>query len=255
MPIYSPEETLAARRALGIDEDRFPRSIAIIMDGNGRWAERQGLPRVMGHRAGAKVVSKIVAEAARLGLTNLALYSFSIENWSRPAEEINALMQIYAERLAGERPTIMANNIRLRHLGRRDELPQSVLDELDESTKVSASNTGMFLSLAINYSSRGEIVDATRKLAAQVAAGRLSPGDIDEAMLGENLDTHGVPDPDLVIRTSGEMRLSNFLLWQVSYSEFYATQTHWPDFNEQELHKALQAFAERHRRFGGLDNK
>lgn len=254
MPAHSINETLAARKALGIPDEQFPKSVAVIMDGNGRWARQRDLPRPMGHRAGAKMVSRIVTESARLGLKNLTLYSFSIENWTRPREEVDLLMQLYAEYLVHERPTVMANNIRLRHLGRRAGLPEKVLEELDESMRVSASNTGMFLSLAINYGSRAEIVDAVRRIAQRVAQGELKPEDIDTKDIDENLDTCGVPDPDLLIRTAGEMRLSNFLLWQISYAELYSTDVHWPDFTEEEFHKALRSFGGRHRRFGGLDD-
>ncbi len=250
---HSAEETLAARRALGLPDEQFPRSVAIIMDGNGRWARQRNLPRPLGHQAGAKTVSRIVTEAARLGLDNLALYSFSIENWNRPKEEVDALMSLYAEYLIHERPTVMANNIRLRHLGRREGLPDKVLKELDESMRVSSTNTGMFLSLAINYGSRAEIIDSVQRIAKKVAAGQLKPEDIDTKTVDDNLDTHGIPDPDLLIRTAGELRVSNFLLWQISYSEFYVTDVHWPDFTEEEFHKALLAYGCRHRRFGGVD--
>lgn len=250
---HSAKETLAAREALGIPTEQFPRSVAIIMDGNGRWARQRNLPRPLGHQAGAKTVSRIVTEAARIGLENLTLYSFSIENWTRPKQEVDALMSLYAEYLIHERPNVMANNIRLRHLGRREGLPEKVLKELDESMRVSSTNTGMFLSLAINYGSRDEIIDATRRIAQKVAAGELKPEEIDSQIIDENLDTRGVPDPDLLIRTAGELRLSNFLLWQVSYAEFYITDVHWPDFTEEEFHKAILAYGNRHRRFGGVD--
>ncbi len=253
MTMHSAEKIIAARKELGIPDQCFPKSAAIIMDGNGRWAQQRDLPRTMGHNAGAKMVSRIVTEAARLGLKNLTLYSFSIENWSRPEDEVNALMQLYAEYLIHERPTVMANNIRLRHIGRRQGLPDNVLKELDESMRVSADNTGMFLSLAINYGSRDEIVDATKRIAQKITAGELSPDDIDAELIDQNLDTAGVPDPDLLIRTAGEMRLSNFLLWQISYAEFYVTDVHWPDFTEEEFHNAIKSFGQRHRRFGGLD--
>jgi len=223
------------------------------MDGNGRWATQRGLPRAAGHERGAKNVRRIVTEAARLGLDSLTLYSFSIENWSRPAEEVSVLMHLYATYLVRERATVMEHNVRLRHLGRRDGLPDIVLRELDESVRASADNTGMFLCLALNYGSRAEIVDATRGLARRAAEGQLDVSQIDEDMISASLDTAGVPDPDLMIRTSGELRLSNFLLWQSSYAEFYATDVYWPDFDESEFHRALEAYQGRHRRFGGLE--
>ena len=249
-----PQAVAQAREALGIPEQNIPRSVAIIMDGNGRWARSRRLPRAAGHQEGAKVVRRIVTEATRLGLQGLTLYSFSIENWRRPAEEVNALMHLYAEYLARERPTMMENNIRMRHLGRRAGLPEPVLRELDESLHVTSSNTGMYLCLALNYGARAEMTDAVRDIARRVAEGRLSPDGIDEAVISGALNSAGVPDPDLVIRTAGEMRLSNFLLWQISYAEYYCSQKYWPDFDEEEFRTALRAYADRHRRFGGLDD-
>lgn len=231
----------------------FPAHIAIIMDGNGRWARQRGESRSAGHRAGARNVRRIVTEAARLGLEALTIYSFSIENWSRPVDEVNTLMHLYAEYLAQERATVMNNNIRLKHLGRRDGLPEAVLRELDETVALSADNTGMFLCLALNYGARAELTDAVKRIAARIASGQLDPAEIDQDMITASLDTAGVPDPDLMIRTSGELRLSNFMLWQLSYSEFHVTDVCWPDFDEAEFHKAVCAYAARRRRFGGLD--
>jgi len=252
MADVSPSAVLAARRDLGIPDELIPRSAAIIMDGNGRWAGKRNLPRTAGHAAGAEVVRRIVTEAARLGLDALTLYSFSIENWRRPRDEIEALMHLYAEYLVRERKTVMDHNIRLRHLGRRAGLPESVLRELDESLRVSANNTGMYLCLALNYGSRIEIADAVRAIARKVQAGRLTPDQISEQVISDHLDTAGVPDPDLLIRTSGEMRVSNYLLWQISYAEFVVTDVYWPDFDEAEFRRCLVAYAHRHRRFGGL---
>ena len=242
-----------ARAGLGIPDERIPRHVAIIMDGNGRWASRRGLPRQAGHSEGAKSVRKIVTEGARLGLDALSLYSFSIENWRRPREEINALMGLYADYLIHERPTLMAHNVRLRHLGRRDGLPEKVLTELDASIEISRNNTGMWLNLALNYGSRAELTGAIRAIAARAAAGKIAPDQIDEQVISDALDTAGLPDPDLLIRTAGEMRISNFLLWQVSYAEFYVTETLWPDFDEESFRQAILAYADRHRRFGGLE--
>lgn len=247
------EQIAANRRALGVADEQIPRSIAIIMDGNGRWARQRNLPRPFGHREGAKVVRAIVKAAAALGLESLSLYSFSQQNWSRPPEEVDALMHLYAEYLVEERQTVMDNNVRLRHLGRRDGLPEPVLRELDESVRVSSSNTGMFLGLALNYGGREEIRDAVQRLAAQCAAGQLTPEQIDNDRISESLDTAGMPDPDLLIRTAGEMRISNYLLWQMSYTEFHVTETYWPDFSQDDLHEAILAYAARHRRFGGVD--
>ena len=246
----TPESMAAAKARLGLEEESLPRSVAIIMDGNGRWAKQRSLPRTAGHAAGAEVVRKIVTEASQLGLGALTLYSFSTENWSRPREEVEALMGLYARYLALERPTMQAHNIRFRHVGRREGLPESVLREIDESVRATAHRTGMFLCLALNYGSRAEILDAIRRLARQAADGKIRPEAIDEAALSDALDTHGVPDPDLLIRTSGELRLSNFLLWQSSYAEFHVSQSYWPDFSIDEFHNALRDFASRNRRFG-----
>ncbi len=245
------EDILAAREALGIAPERFPRHVAIIMDGNGRWALGRGLPRSVGHAEGAKVVRRIVTEGVALGLEALTLYSFSLENWRRPPGEVAALMGLYAQYLRRERKTVMDNNVRLRHLGRREGLPDEVLAELDASVRASAENTGMWLNLALNYSGRAELVDAVRGLARSAAEGNIDPDRIDEPAITRSLATAGLPDPDLLIRTAGEQRVSNFLLWQISYAEFYVTETLWPDFTVATLHQALRAFAARHRRFGG----
>jgi undecaprenyl diphosphate synthase len=253
MADVSPGAVAAARKALGVSDERIPRSVAIIMDGNGRWAKQRGLPRPAGHEQGAKVVRTIVSEAARLGLSALTLYSFSIENWRRPKDEVSALMHLYADTLIRERPTIMEHNVRLRHLGRREGLPASVLHELDVTVEASKNNTGMYLCLALNYGSRTEILDAITRIARQVKQGTLDPERIDEAVFNDALDTAGIPDPDLLIRTAGEMRISNFLLWQISYAELFVTDVFWPDFEEEEFHKGILAYANRNRRFGGLD--
>ena len=246
-------EESASRRALGVPADRIPRSVAIIMDGNGRWARARGLPRPLGHHEGAKRVRAIVTESARLGVEALALYSFSLENWSRPQTEVAALMDIYATYLAQERETFMAHNVRLRHLGRREGLPVRVLQELDETIRLSADNTGMTLCLALNYGSRAEITDAARRIAQRVADGTLLPDQIDDAVIDGHLGTVGLPDTDLLIRTAGEMRVSNFLLWQISYAELYVAEAHWPDFDLEEFRRALRDYAGRDRRFGGVD--
>ena len=250
----SPEGIAAARKDLGIADGQMPRSVAIIMYGNGRWARARNLPRPAGHQVGADTVRTIVREGARLGLEALTLYSFSIENWRRPRDEVNALMHLYADSLIRERPTIMENNIRLRHLGRREGLPDSVLKELDETARMSANNTGMYLCLALNYGSRAEITDAVGRIATKIAHGHIKPKDIDEELISSCLDTAGIPDPDLLIRTAGEMRISNFLLWQISYAELYVTDVLWPDFQEPQFQTAIKSFTGRHRRFGGLDN-
>ncbi|HET6427414.1 MAG TPA: isoprenyl transferase [Phycisphaerae bacterium] len=249
MPI-SPEETAAARAALGVDPQRLPRHVAIIMDGNGRWARTRGLPRPAGHVEGAKVVRQIVRESARIGLEALTLYSFSTENWYRPAEEVLALMRLYAEYLRRERQTVLENNLRFRHLGVRQGLPAEVLAELDATLAAARGNTGMWLNLALNYSGRVEMTLAVHEIARRAVAGEIELKDIDERTVSGALDTAGLPDPDLLIRTAGEMRISNFLLWQISYAEMVVTEVLWPDFDQQQYHKALRDFAGRHRRFG-----
>jgi undecaprenyl diphosphate synthase len=228
----------------------FPRHVAIIMDGNGRWARRRGLPRVAGHRRGAETVTMITSTAARIGLECLTLYSFSIENWRRPRDEVNTLMQLYAEYLIRERATMMRNNIRLQQIGRRDGLPPRVLEELDRSIEESSANTGLTLNLALNYGSRVEITDAVRSIARQVADGALDPEAITEQTISDNLYTAGQPDPDLLIRTAGERRVSNFLLWQISYSELFVSDVTWPDFTRRHFFNALRDYAGRERRFG-----
>lgn len=246
-------QTDASTPVLPIPRERLPRHVAIIMDGNGRWARRQGLPRFAGHRAGAKTVRLIVEECARLGLQQLTLYSFSTENWNRPREEVSLLMDLYIEYMRSQRQLLIDNNIQFVQIGRREGLPPVVLEELQNTLDATRKNTGMTLCLAINYGSRSEITDAVRAIAAKVKAGRLDPGAISEQTLSEHLYTAGMPDPDLLIRTAGEMRISNYLLWQISYAEFYVTDTFWPEFDIPELYKAFVSYASRHRRFGGVD--
>ncbi|MFZ9879982.1 MAG: isoprenyl transferase [Phycisphaerales bacterium] len=231
---------------------RLPRHVAIIMDGNGRWAKERGLPRAAGHRQGVETVRMVVTECARLGLDALTLYSFSSENWKRPADEVGALMALCCEFLRLERPTMLRENIRFRHIGRREGLPAEVLAELDATASATAPMTGMTLCLALNYGSRTEIADAARALAVEVAAGRLSPAEIDERALEARLSTAGLPDPDLLVRTAGEMRVSNYLLWQISYAELHVTEVLWPDFGAGDLASAMRDFASRDRRFGDV---
>lgn len=230
----------------------LPRHAAIIMDGNGRWAQARGKDRSWGHKQGAEVVRSIVTECSDLGLKALTLYAFSTENWTRSMDEIDVLMQLYVMYLESERDLFMDNNVIFRHIGRRDGLPQNLLDALDGLRDATAKNTGMTMMLALNYGSRAEITDAVNAIAQKVAEGDLAPGSITDETITDHLDTAGLPDPDLLIRTAGEMRLSNYLLWQLSYAEFYVTDVCWPDFTVQELHKALESFRGRTRRFGGV---
>ncbi len=243
---------LDLREVLSLERRQLPRHIAIIMDGNGRWAKQRGLPRMIGHERGAKAVRTIVTRCARLGIEALTLYSFSSENWKRPRAEVDFLMELYRHSLVEERDEIMANNVRLIHVGRREGLPEAVLEEMDVSVSVSAGNTGLKLCLALNYGSRAEIVEAVRTIAASVRDGKLDLEQIDERLIGDSLCTAGLPDPDLLIRTASEHRLSNFLLWQISYAEIYICDVLWPDFGDDQLDQAIRNYAARDRRFGDL---
>jgi undecaprenyl diphosphate synthase len=245
-------DTLERLADAGLEPAKLPAHVAIIMDGNGRWARQRGLPRIEGHRRGVKSVRATIEECCRLGVRQLTLYCLSSENWKRPKMELDFLMTLLQKYLIDERAEILEQNIRFTSIGRRDELPANVLRELDENVRVSRNNTGLTLCLAINYGARTEIVDAMRSLAEQVKQGKLAPEDIDETMVSEALYTSGMADPDLLIRTAGEMRVSNFLLWQISYAELWVTDKCWPDFERDTLHQALRDFAARDRRFGGL---
>jgi undecaprenyl diphosphate synthase len=236
----------------GLKPEQFPRHVAFIMDGNGRWARRQDLPRIEGHRRGVTTVRSVVEEATRLKLDQITLYCLSSENWKRPANELNFLMHLLEQYMIEERSTLMENNVVVRIIGRRDGIPDHVQEEMDRTIEMSSSNTGTTLCLAINYGSRAELVDATREIAAQVQDGGLAIDQIDEELISNHLQTRGMPDPDLLIRTAGEMRISNFLLWQISYAEIWVTEKCWPEFSLQELHQAISDFARRERRFGGL---
>jgi undecaprenyl diphosphate synthase len=244
--------TAPAAASFDVPPDRRPRHIAIIMDGNGRWAQRRNLPRIEGHRRGVASVRRTVEECARLSIGQLTLYCLSSENWKRPRHELDFLMHLLEQYMIEERVTIMEQNIVVRIIGRRDGIPLNVLREMDKTIELSAANTGTRLCLAINYGGRAEMVDAVRRIAVEVREGRLDPSSITEATLSGQLDTAGMPDPDLLIRTAGEMRISNFLLWQISYAELWVTQLCWPEFQVQDLHQAIRDFAARDRRFGGL---
>jgi undecaprenyl diphosphate synthase len=231
---------------------RRPRHVAIIMDGNGRWAERRHLPRIEGHRRGVASVRRTVEEAARLHLEQLTLYCLSSENWKRPQREIDFLMHLLEQYMIEERSAILRQNITVRVIGRREGIPAATLAEMDRTVEMSAANTGTRLCLAINYGGRGELVDAVQRIARDAQTGRLDPAAIDEAVISDRLYTAGMPDPDLLIRTAGEMRISNFLLWQISYAELWVTDRCWPEFAEADLHQAIRDFAARDRRFGGI---
>jgi len=246
------ETPLDPREELGLEREQLPRHIAIIMDGNGRWANARGMPRIRGHMEGAANVRAIITHCARLQIEALTLYSFSAENWKRPRAEVDALMNLYVEYLVKEREVMMANDVRLIQIGRREGLPEAVLRELDISQSMTANNKGLQLCLAINYGARNEIIDAVKSIAARVRDGQLAIEDIDEATVSDALNTAGLPDPDLMIRTAGEMRISNFLLWQLSYAELYVTDVLWPDFRVEHLNEAIRDFAGRQRRFGAV---
>ena len=222
------------------------------MDGNGRWARQRGLPRIEGHRSGVTSVRRVTEECARLGIEQITLYCLSSENWKRPAEELDFLLQLLQQYLVEERPTIMEHKIRVKWIGRREGLPEEAVRVLDETVRLSSGNTGLCVCLAINYGGRAELVDAVRRMADEVQSGLLDPATIDEETISARLYTAGMSDPDLLIRTAGEMRVSNYLLWQISYAEIWVTDVCWPDFDEARLHAALRSYAARDRRFGGL---
>ena len=227
-----------------------PRHVAIIMDGNGRWAERRGLPRSAGHRAGVEAVTRTLEAARDAGVEMMTLYAFSTENWKRPAAEVAALMSLLVEFLAVKLPELQRDNVRLRTVGRTAGLPDAARKALLGAVSATADNAAFTLNLALNYGGRAEIADAAARLAADAAAGKILPDKIDEAAFARYLYAPDLPDPDLLIRTSGEMRLSNFLLWELAYTEIYVTDCLWPDFSREELAKALDAYAHRDRRFG-----
>ena len=235
-----------------LDLKRLPEHLAVIMDGNGRWAERRHLPRVAGHRAGVKAAREVIETCARLKLPYLTLYAFSLENWRRPQAEVDFLMRLLREYLKRELPAIHKNNIRLLIIGRSADLPDAVRKDLEHGMRLTARNTGMKLVVALNYGGRAELVDAFNALLDRVRANGLSAFHADEQTISENLYTAGLPDPDLLIRTSGEMRVSNFLLWQIAYAEIYVTETLWPDFSRARMLEALVDYQRRERRYGGL---
>jgi undecaprenyl diphosphate synthase len=244
------EKELQAVENKIISKGNLPEHIAVIMDGNGRWARRRKLPRVAGHRAAIKAVRDVVRGCGNLGIGYLTLYTFSVENWKRPAAEVNALMTFLRQTLRDETKELDRNNVKLRVIGRIQDLPQSVRTELSRAMAHLEGNTGLTLVLALSYAGRTEIVDAVRDIAREVEEGRLRHDAIDGDLLRSHLYTADMPDPDLLIRTSGEMRISNFLLWQIAYSELWITETLWPDFRKKHLYDAVMEYQERERRFG-----
>jgi undecaprenyl diphosphate synthase len=230
----------------------LPKHVAIIMDGNGRWAKQRHLPRVEGHRAGAESARVIIRTAGELGIKYLTLYAFSAENWNRPKDEVDALMKYLIHYLKTETSELNKNNVRLEVIGQIWRLPENVQEHLKKSIAALSKNNGLTLIMALSYGSRLEIVDAVRQIAEKAKSGKIEPADITEKVISDHLWTRNVPDPDLLIRTSGEMRVSNFLLWQISYAELVITPTYWPDFRKAQFFAALEEYAKRHRRFGGV---
>src|SRR5204862_1852755 len=235
-----------------LDLNRLPRHLAVIMDGNGRWAQRRHLPRIAGHRKGTETARVTIETCARLKIEALTLYAFSVENWRRPKTEIDFLMALLREYLRKEMPLIQKNNIRMRFLGRMDELPAGVQNDVRDAMEKTAGNKGMVLCVALNYGGRAEIVDAMNAILSERNGHGTSEDKVTEEQLSQHLYTEGLPDPDLLIRTSGEMRVSNFLLWQIAYAEIFVTETLWPDFNRARLLEALVEFQKRERRYGGI---
>jgi undecaprenyl diphosphate synthase len=235
-----------------VPQEKRPRHIAVIMDGNGRWAQRQGLPRIEGHRHGVASVRRTVEECIRLGIEQLTLYCLSSENWKRPQAELAFLMHLLEQYMIEERAGLVRQNIRLAIIGRREGIPAEALREMEKTVDLTRENTGLRLCLAINYGGRAELVDAVQAIARRVADGQLSPEAITEETVSAHLYTAGMPDPDLLIRTANEMRVSNYLLWQISYAELWVTEAYWPEFTQDHLRQAIRVFASRDRRFGGL---
>lgn len=236
-----------------IDRSKIPAHIAVIMDGNGRWAKRRGLPRAAGHKAGVKAIKRTVEAAHALGISYLTLYAFSAENWSRPADEVARLMQLILETLRNELEDLERQNVRLNIIGHWRELDPDIVSQIEEAVDRTSNNTAGTLTLALNYSGRQEIVDVARGLAESSAEGKIAPIEIDEAVFAAGLGTAGLPPLDLLIRTSGEMRISNFLLWEIAYSEFWVTPDYWPDFGAKQLEQAVSDFQKRRRRYGTLN--
>lgn len=238
-----------------INKDKLPKHVAIIMDGNGRWAKQQGAQRIFGHENGVKSVKETVEAAAEIGVEYLTLYAFSTENWNRPQEEVNALMELLVHTISAETPTLNKNNIRLQAIGDLKSLPGNCYNELQEAIDKTKNNTRTTLVLALSYSSRWEITDAVKQIAEKIESKKLKASEINELIITEHLCTAKIPEPELMIRTSGEYRISNFLLWQLAYAELYFTETLWPDFNKEEFYKAIISYQNRERRFGKISEQ
>ena len=235
-----------------INLDKVPAHIAIIMDGNGRWAKSRFMPRTYGHKVGVETIRKVVKECSRLGVKYLTLYAFSTENWKRPKDEVSALMGLLVKYLRNELEELHKNNVKILTIGDISKLPQACIEELDHAKEKTKDNRGLVMSLALNYGGRNDLVNAVKNISQEVVDGKISVDDIGDDLISNHLSTKESPDPDLVVRTSGEQRLSNFLLWELAYSEFYFADIHWPDVDEKELQKAIFAYQSRDRRFGGI---
>jgi len=249
------EDSDKKSQSMLMEQGEIPKHIAIIMDGNGRWAKRRGNIRSFGHKAGVDSVRDVTEACAQIGVKYLTLYAFSTENWGRPKMEVNALMRLLASSLRKEAENLNENNIRLQTIGQINRFPNNCQRELEEVIQLTKDNERLNLCLALSYSGRWDITEAVKKIAQQVESGDLDPKEIDDNLISAHLSTADIPDPELIIRTSGEYRLSNFLLWQLAYSELYITETYWPDFGRDELYKAIQSFQQRERRFGKLSEK
>ncbi len=247
VPVGSEEESLVRQ----IDFSRVPRHVAVIMDGNGRWARQRGLPRIEGHKAGSQSVKEIVEVSARLGIQVLSLYAFSKENWKRPKKEVNRLWRLLKDYLIKEDDVLIENDLRLRVIGQREGIPESVLSEIERVEKITRENTRMTVVLALNYGGRAEILDAARRILREKSIG---PDELDEDIMSGFLYTNGLPDPDLLIRTSGEFRVSNFLLWQIAYTEIWISPVLWPDFRMKQMFQAILDYQKRDRRFGDIQD-
>ena len=236
------------------EERKIPRHVAVILDGNGRWAKAKGLPRNAGHVKGAQVVEDMLTIVDEIGIKYFTVYAFSTENWSRPSDEVSALMGLLRKYMVGSLRKAAKNNVRIQVIGDRTRLSSDIIESIEDLERDTAANTGLHFQIAINYGGRDEIRRAVKSIVSKTAEGKVSPEDVTEEMIAEELDTAGIPDPDLLIRTCGEQRISNFLLWQLAYTEFYFTLVPWPDFSREELEKAIDAYNGRERRFGGLKN-
>ncbi|WP_423229858.1 isoprenyl transferase [Desnuesiella massiliensis] len=252
MIFFNKKKKIEKEQKINIDRSRVPQHVAIIMDGNGRWAKERNLPRAMGHKAGVETIREVVKECNRLGIKYLTLYAFSTENWKRPSEEVNSLMRLLVEYLRNEFEELNSNNVVINHIGDISKLPKTCEDELISAYERTKNNTGVVMNLALNYGGRAEIITAIKNIVDDSKNGKITSKDIDEQIISKYLFTANMPDPDLIIRPSGEQRISNFLLWQCAYSEFWYSNINWPDFKPEHLHRAIYDYQNRDRRFGGI---